>query len=285
MNNTSAHNDNADDDLTDDESEEIDPDHINARRNVIEDLVTSVDCLMTVLPAIRRTLRQACKAGPMPIQTPSPYRVGTENADNKPSMEPGLHNQLLHAIQPPELGKSLTTGNLCNDYIGLNEHYTPDSASFGRYFPTPPTSERSSTEWLPEDDNLLWDARENRKLDWPQTAELLLGKTPNACRRRYERLKPKRAPDERKGPRFEALAKVYVRHREEMWKKLAEELGDRETGWETLEEQVCLNFILDFLIVFSTSRAQVSLQMRLLVSFFHDRSPKRWSENMLHSIN
>ena len=108
-----------------------------------------------------------------------------------------------------------------------------------QYSIQPTAHERASAAWSPEDDSLLWDARENRKLGWPQTAELFQGKSPNACRKRYERLKLQKAPDEWEGAKFDALAEVYVRCREEMWKRIAEQLGDRETRWQTLEQQVC----------------------------------------------
>ena len=108
-----------------------------------------------------------------------------------------------------------------------------------------PTSahERASAAWSSEDDSRLWDARENKKLGWPQTAELFKGKSPNACRKRFERLKLQKAPDEWEGPKFDALAEIYVRHREEMWKRIADQLGERDK-WQTLEQQVRFGFSL-----------------------------------------
>ena len=116
----------------------------------------------------------------------------------------------------------------------MNTQTPPQS----RYPVQPTPHERPSAAWSPEDDTLLWDARENRKLGWPQTAELFDGKSPNACRKRYERLKLQKAPDEWEGAKFDALADVYVRCREEMWRSIAEQLGDREARWQTLEQQV-----------------------------------------------
>ena len=115
-----------------------------------------------------------------------------------------------------------------------------------QYGPQPTAHERASAAWSPEDDSLLWDARENRKLGWPQTAELFQGKSPNACRKRYERLKLQKAPDEWEGEKFDALAEVYVRFREEMWKRIAEQLGDSQARWQILEQQVCHTFTSHF---------------------------------------
>ena len=130
------------------------------------------------------------------------------------------------------------------------------------------THERASAVWSPEDDQLLWDARENRKLGWPQIAELFQDKSPNVCRKRYERLKLQKAPDEWEGAKFDALAEVYVQCREDMWRNIAEQLGERDK-WQTLEHQVWFRSHFHLLSTFAQSyRVYLAIKNMLFVKTF-----------------
>ena len=192
--------------------EEYDFKSVAARQDFIENLTTSISCLITTLPIISRTLQYA------------------EN-----EVQDGRQSYTLPvSVSEPPRSKSRGAPYLAQDFA-MRAPTPPPPLQYG---PQPTANERTSAAWSPEDDMLLWDSRENRKLGWPQTAELFQGKSPNACRKRYERLKLQKTPDEWEGARFDALAEVYVRCREEMWKKIAEQFGDKDTRWQTLEQQV-----------------------------------------------
>ncbi len=91
--------------------------------------------------------------------------------------------------------------------------------------------------WVSEDDEKLMDARK-QGLNWqPIAARYFPDKTPNACRKRHERLMEKRnAADNWNGVKIEAMAKAYMELREQMWTILAEQVGER---WQTVETKVC----------------------------------------------
>lgn len=75
-------------------------------------------------------------------------------------------------------------------------------------------------------------------LNWqPIASQYFPDKTANACRKRHERLMEKRnSADNWDGVKIEALAKAYVDIREQMWKLLADRLGEK---WQNVEAKVC----------------------------------------------
>lgn len=104
---------------------------------------------------------------------------------------------------------------------------------------SPTTNERhSSSPWTPADDKQLMHARQ-QGLNWAPIANTYFpSKTPNACRKRHERLMEKRSQqDDWNGVKVEALAKAYIDVREQMWKMLADRVGER---WQVVEGKVCL---------------------------------------------
>ena len=108
---------------------------------------------------------------------------------------------------------------------------------------TPQTSETSaehhqySQTWSPEDDELLMRARQ-QGLNWqPIASKYFPNKTSNACRKRHERLMEKRKiADDLDDVKFETSAKAYLELREQMWKLLADRVGEK---WEIVEAKVC----------------------------------------------
>ena len=286
------HNEDDNDEFIRDEREEQDLCSLSARKNFIEDVTTSVDCLMVALPAINCTLRKAyyeaksngdfgsiqltsqdaksSTSGNEGIlstvigstQSYVPLDSKTSSA-TKPSLENGLvplkksslRDQIFLGFQKPLPAPSIKQPLRATRIAQAVSHsvriapYTAPRPTKGMETATPPPQyfnstsahERASAAWSNEDDNRLWDMRENKKLGWPQIAEFFEDKSPNACRKRFERLKLQKAPDEWEGPKFDALAEIYVQHREELWKRIADELGERDK-WQTLEQQVRFRF-------------------------------------------
>ncbi|CAG8973084.1 hypothetical protein HYALB_00009388 [Hymenoscyphus albidus] len=100
-----------------------------------------------------------------------------------------------------------------------------------------PYSRRSSTgAWSPADDQTLMQARQ-ANMNWgPIKTMYFPSKTPNACRKRHERLMEKRNVDEWDHLKLENVAKNYMAMRKEIWAGLAEATGEK---W-TVVEQKCM---------------------------------------------
>lgn len=94
-----------------------------------------------------------------------------------------------------------------------------------------------SQSWPPENDNMLMQARQ-QGMNWqPIASQYFPDKTANACRKRHERLMEKRnSADNWDGVKMETLAKAYADVREQMWKILAERVGEK---WQAVEAKVC----------------------------------------------
>ena len=94
----------------------------------------------------------------------------------------------------------------------------------------------ASMSWPPGKDELLMQARQ-QNLNWQQIAtKYFPDKTANACRKRYERLMGKRNQNEDwEGIKTETLAKAYNDVREQMWKLIADRVGER---WQVVEAKV-----------------------------------------------
>ena len=95
----------------------------------------------------------------------------------------------------------------------------------------------ASQSWPPENDELLMRARQ-QGLNWqPIASQYFPDKTANACRKRHERLMEKRnSADNWDGAKMEMLSKAYVELREQMWKVLADRVGEK---WQNVEAKVC----------------------------------------------
>lgn len=104
----------------------------------------------------------------------------------------------------------------------------------------PATADRHATQtWPPEKDELLMRAR-HQGLNWqPIATQYFPDKTANACRKRHERLMEKRNNSDSWDPvKMENLARAYVSVREQMWKILADEVGEK---WQNVEAKVCIH--------------------------------------------
>lgn len=97
-------------------------------------------------------------------------------------------------------------------------------------------SRPSSGAWTPVDDNTLMQARAHG-MNWaPIQATYFPSKTPNACRKRHERLMDRRNSDDWETEKLERMAKEYMAIRKDMWSMLAERTGEK---WAVVEAKVC----------------------------------------------
>lgn len=109
------------------------------------------------------------------------------------------------------------------------DHYSYPTAS---YLPTPPPS---SQKWNTIDDQTLLGARANGQ-NWAQIQQNYFpSKTPNACRKRHERLIECKGADDWEIRKLERFSKEYMALRKEIWTPLALRTGER---WNLVEQQV-----------------------------------------------
>jgi len=104
-----------------------------------------------------------------------------------------------------------------------------------------PTQHRASSgAWNMTDDNTLLRARAQGQ-NWAQIQQNCFpGKTPNACRKRHERLMERKGADDWDSRKMERLAKEYMSLRKEIWMPLAQRTGEK---WNVVEQRVSLFFI------------------------------------------
>jgi hypothetical protein len=95
----------------------------------------------------------------------------------------------------------------------------------------------SSGAWNPQDDQTLMAARA-QGMNWaPIQQAYFPSKTPNACRKRHERLMERRSADDWDGLKLETLAKNYMGMRREIWSGLAAQTGEK---WNVVEQKVLI---------------------------------------------
>ncbi len=79
-------------------------------------------------------------------------------------------------------------------------------------------------------------AERRRSQGWGQIQQRWFPtKSPNACRKRHERLMSRKAADEWEGEKFEMLAHTYWTFRRQMWDSVANQIG---APWEVVEQTV-----------------------------------------------
>jgi hypothetical protein len=113
----------------------------------------------------------------------------------------------------------------------------PLSTSYANPLPPAPLSSirPSSGAWNPTDDQTLMAARA-QGMNWaPIQQAYFPAKTPNACRKRHERLMERRSADDWDGMKLENLAKNYMGMRREIWSGLAAQTGEK---WNVVEQKV-----------------------------------------------
>jgi hypothetical protein len=99
------------------------------------------------------------------------------------------------------------------------------------------SSRTSSGAWSPSEDQILMSAR-GQGMNWaPIQQAYFPSKSPNACRKRHERLMERRNADDWDGLKLENLAKNYMEMRLQIWTDLAAQVGEK---WSAVEQKVCL---------------------------------------------
>lgn len=112
------------------------------------------------------------------------------------------------------------------------EQYAPAVATQ----PPPMPHRPSSGAWSQQDDQNLLTARQ-QGLNWAQIqSRYFPNKSPNACRKRHERLLERRGADDWDARKLEQLAKDYMSMRREIWQGLAARTGEK---WSVVEAKVC----------------------------------------------
>ncbi|OTB02719.1 hypothetical protein M426DRAFT_24504 [Hypoxylon sp. CI-4A] len=95
----------------------------------------------------------------------------------------------------------------------------------------------SSGAWNLQDDQNLLAARQ-QGLNWAQIqSSYFPNKSPNACRKRHERLMERKGADDWDNRKLERLAKEYMSMRKEIWQPLAARTGEK---WLVVESK-CMN--------------------------------------------
>ncbi|KAI1393065.1 uncharacterized protein F4822DRAFT_149591 [Hypoxylon trugodes] len=95
----------------------------------------------------------------------------------------------------------------------------------------------SSGAWALQDDQNLLAARQ-QGLNWAQIqSSYFPNKSPNACRKRHERLMERKGADDWDNRKLERLAKEYMSMRKEIWQPLAARTGEK---WMVVEAK-CMN--------------------------------------------
>jgi hypothetical protein len=105
----------------------------------------------------------------------------------------------------------------------------------GAVVPPPIPHRASSGAWSPQDDKNLLAARQ-QGLNWAQIqSNYFPNKTPNACRKRHERLMERKGADDWDARKLERIAKEYMTMRKEIWQPLASRVGEK---WNVVESKV-----------------------------------------------
>lgn len=95
-----------------------------------------------------------------------------------------------------------------------------------------------SSSWSQKDDETLITARA-QGLNWNQIApKHFPSKSPNACRKRHERLMERQNAEQWDGVKLDVLAQAYMDVRREMWSLLAARVGEK---WTLVETKVYFN--------------------------------------------
>ena len=114
----------------------------------------------------------------------------------------------------------------------------PTAASLHEAVPTQQSMMRhraSSGAWSKEDDETLMSARASG-LNWSQIQQKYFStKSPNACRKRHERLIEQKTADNWNKSDFERLSMEYMKMRKEIWAPLAAQVGEK---WNVVEQKV-----------------------------------------------
>lgn len=162
----------------------------------------------------RRSIEQAARRSP---STPVQHGVTSSNFPNTWPRQ--------NATRAVESNRSVTP----RSPIRANSS-TPHA-----YGPSKLGEARTSTAWSQEDDVLLMRSRA-QGMSWaPIAKNHFPKKSPNACRKRHEKLMERKNAENWHGVELEDLARAYLESREMMWKIVADKVGEK---WQHVETKV-----------------------------------------------
>ncbi|TVY33177.1 hypothetical protein LOCC1_G008139 [Lachnellula occidentalis] len=170
-----------------------------------------------------------------PVSTPTnqyaaPMPIGSSRMpvqDTYYSSGPLTSNSMTQQQYQPQQTSSYAQG-------GPVQHPMASSQYVQLPVAPPPSIRPSSGAWNSTDDHTLMQAR-SQGMNWaPIQQAYFPNKTPNACRKRHERLMERRNADGWDGIKLENMAKCYMGMRKEIWQGLAEQTGEK---WNVVEQK------------------------------------------------
>jgi hypothetical protein len=170
------------------------------------------------------TVSARANSGSRYVSLPRTTKVHNRISNNKPPAGPAVHK---HAeIQPSSLDNSTAST------LKTPSHRSTVSTSSA-------AGGTRSSSWSTRDDEILIQARA-QGLNWNQIGpKHFPSKTPNACRKRHERLIERQNAEQWDGVKVDVLAQAYVKVRREMWSMLAARVGEK---WQLVETKVRMYF-------------------------------------------
>ena len=149
---------------------------------------------------------------------------------------PYLSSSPASKMPRPTQRSSMNPGSRAQPYSIPSSATMVPTSSTQRHAPSNNGDRHSSVPWTAADDTQLIQARQ-QNMNWgPIAKKYFPNKTPNACRKRHERLMEKRNLNGAwNAAKFDQLAKAYAEVREPMWKLLAEKVNEK---WQTVEIKV-----------------------------------------------
>lgn len=149
-----------------------------------------------------------------------------------PSYEPyAVAPLMMHPPAHPAGGHHSHHSSISSSY----RHLTPDPQTRVPQSSLPTQHRASSGAWNANDDQTLLGARASGQ-NWAQIQQNYFpSKTPNACRKRHERLMERKGADDWDNRKMETIAQEYMKLRKEIWAPLAQRTGEK---WNVVEQKV-----------------------------------------------
>ena len=181
---------------------------------------------------------------PLPERTPQYPPIARhkvpriDTSSDLPDREADINSLLPHPTPAPDkvLGSPLSPEPKLERSSADHAQLPMNTPQYTMSLQSPFTSIRpSSGVWNPQDDQTLMAVRA-QGMNWaPIQQAYFPSKTPNACRKRHERLMEERNANDWDGLKLETLAKNYMCMRREIWLGLATETSEK---WNIVEQKV-----------------------------------------------
>ncbi|KIX01668.1 uncharacterized protein Z518_09394 [Rhinocladiella mackenziei CBS 650.93] len=147
-----------------------------------------------------------------------------------PALAAWPHNQPAHNVGWPEPHLQYPPQAMMQTYL-QPIHTSSIAPHSARREPLPRPGQ--SSPWTAEEDNILLDAK-SQGLAWEEIKiKHFPNKSGNACRKRHERLLAKARKTDWDEARVQKLVNCYSRCREQIWRQLSDQVGER---WDEVEK-------------------------------------------------